>query len=49
MIPPGNCFDCSPAFQRALELRESCHRYQEMLLNAPPEELAAFWDDLLKG
>ncbi len=44
-----NCFDCSPAFQRALELRESCHRYQEMLLNAPPEELAAFWDDLLKG
>jgi len=52
--PPAACsglessFDGSPSFQRALELRESCSRYQELLLNASPGELAARWNELLK-
>jgi len=42
-------FDSSPTFRAVCELRDSCQRYQEMLLQASPEELAAGWDELLKG
>ncbi len=42
-------YDSSPTFRKARELRESCQRYQEMLLRASPEELAAYWSTLLKG
>ncbi len=39
------CFDSSPSFQRARGLREDCRCFQEKLLSALPEELAAYWDD----
>lgn len=40
--------DASPSYRSALELRESCRRYQEKLLSASPEGLAACWSGLLK-
>ena len=45
---PGRLLDLSPSFRRYLELRESCERYQERLLDASAEELAACWDELLE-
>lgn len=41
-------FDSSPAFRASLELRESCLRYQEMLLKGSSEELAVCWSELLQ-
>ncbi|MGB4682719.1 MAG: single-stranded-DNA-specific exonuclease RecJ [Dethiobacteria bacterium] len=43
-----SAFEHSPSFRRALALRESCCRYQEFLLGASPEELAAHWKELLE-
>lgn len=43
----GRSLDASPSFRAALELRESCLRFQEMLLEATPAELAAGWEKLL--
>ncbi len=44
-----SCYHASPSYQKGRELRESCHRYQEMLLSASAGELADYWDDLLKS
>ena len=39
----------SSTFNTAQKLRESCLRYQEMLLKSPPEELAAAWSELAES
>jgi len=40
--------ETSPAYRETRNLRENCLRYQKLLLEALPEELAAYWSAQLK-
>ncbi len=45
---PEQLFDGSPLFRAAHQRREDCLRYQQLLLEGAPGELAACWNELLE-
>jgi len=41
--------ECSPAYREAWELRQKCSDFQDFLLKAAPDQLAAYWMEQLQG